>query len=73
MIYLVEYSVYFVAFAYIMIPWLDEFCSWDSFNPTTEMRKKLEGQDLQFRIPLYLSLALDWMLFFRVMPVVAEL
>jgi len=57
---------------YTILPLVDEFFSLDIRNPTVEERKRLEKNDFIFKIALYITVILDWTIFFKTMTIFAE-
>ncbi|EGR32049.1 hypothetical protein IMG5_097960 [Ichthyophthirius multifiliis] len=60
--YLKQYF-FFILIVYTVIPYCDHFFPLDLKNPTKEEIKKLTGK-IKYRIPLYLSVVLDWLFTF---------
>lgn len=46
-------------FIYSLVPFMDEFLALDLRNPTKEESKSLE-KELRFKLPLYITLFVDW-------------
>jgi hypothetical protein len=51
---------------------LDEFFALDLRNPSEKERKELLNSDNYFKIPLLVTLAIDWFLFFKVLKYFSE-
>lgn len=63
----------FIFIVYTGLPLLDEFLSFDVRNPNQEETKNLQKRDFYFRLVLYITIISDWLLFFKVMIMFAEL
>ena len=63
----------FLFIIYAVLPLLDEFFSLDQRNPTKEEREELEKNDFYFKLALYATVVLDWVIFFQVMNLFSEI
>ncbi len=59
----------FIVIIYAILPLLDQVISLDWRNPNEQERRQLEENDIWFKLPLYLVIVLDWILFFKLMDV----
>lgn len=62
----------FIVIIYAVLPLMDELLSMDWRNPTVEERRKLESDDIYFKVAVYIAALCDWFLFFKVMNVYAN-
>lgn len=65
------YLLIFVIYA--ILPLFDEFFSLDLRNPTEKERLELQKNDFNFKLCLYVTIILDWVLFFKGMNLMAHL
>jgi len=56
---------FLVALIYAIVPLVDEIFTRDYRNPTEEERKELERNDVYFKTCLWLTMAMDWYIFYR--------
>lgn len=63
---------FFIFLVYGALPLLDEICTLDERNPSKEEAENLKKNDLAFKLPLYVTIALDWMNFLIIMSVLSE-
>lgn len=57
--YFIDTPIVMLWVIYTLVPCIDEFLTMDTYNPTTQQSKDLE-QSIKFKLPLYLSVLLDW-------------
>lgn len=57
---------------YVILPMMDEFFALDLRNPSQKERKELLNADNYFKIPLFVTLLIDWFLFFKVLRYFSE-
>ena len=62
---------FFIFIVYGALPLLDEICTLDERNPSKEEVENLRKNDLTFKLPLYVTIALDWMNFLIIMSVLS--
>lgn len=55
----------YVLIFYALLPLFDEIFTQDTRNPTEQERRTLENNDIYFRTCLYVTIAVDWALFFK--------
>ena len=58
--------------AYGLMPLLDEIFSHDNRNPTEDEKKRLLEQSFHFELCLYVTMFLDWTLFFKCLNYLAD-
>ena len=58
---------FLIALVYGFLPLLDEVFIKDYRNPNEEERKQLERDDPYFRVCLYVTVTLDWLMFIEMM------
>ena len=62
-----------IAIIYAALPILDEIFSLDERNPNKEETKELLRNDWYFRMALYVSIVLSWILFIKTMTVISAM
>lgn len=66
-IYDVTHNPYVLLFIiYGLIPMVDELITMDNRNPTNEQAKAMADK-LRFQVPLYVTIVVDWIIFFYAM------
>jgi hypothetical protein len=62
--------MYLITFVFLGLPLLDEYLKFDTINPTPKEAVLLEKK-LKFKIPLYISIFMEYILSYKVLSILS--